>query len=127
MRAAAADVSPPAPVYLALLGSYALSAMLLVFGLIGFLTWAAIGDSAGVGATILGLLIAAATYVAWRRSRAGRVIIAFFAAVGAVVGVVYAFTGPGSAVIPSLVIAALGAGTLALLFVPEASKRFYSS
>jgi hypothetical protein len=127
MRAAAADEEPPAPVFLALLGSYALSAMLLVFGLIGFLTWAAIGDSAGVGATILGLLIAAATYFAWRRSRAGRGIIAFFAAVGTVVGVVYAFTGPGSAVIPSLVIAALGAGTLALLFVPEASKRFFSS
>jgi hypothetical protein len=126
MRAVAEDEGPPAPVYLALMGSYALSAMLLVFGLIGFLIWDEVGDSAGVGATILGLLIGAATYFAWRQSRAGRTIIAFFAAVGAVVGVVYAFAGPGSAVIPSLVIAALGAGTLALLFVPEASKRFFA-
>ena len=37
------------------------------------------------------------------------------------------FTGPTSAIIGSLVVAALGAGTVALLFLPEASKRFYAA
>ena len=45
----------------------------------------------------------------------------------AVAGVVYLFTGPTSAIIGSLVVAALGAGTFALLFLPEASKRFYAA
>jgi hypothetical protein len=118
---------PPAPVFVALLGSYALSAALLFFGFVGFLTWAAVGDMVGVGSTILGFLVLGATYVAWRGSRAGRALIGLLAAIGTVAGVVYMFTGPGSAFIASLVIALLGAGTIALLFVPEASKRFYST
>jgi hypothetical protein len=119
--------SPPALVFLALLGSYALAAMLLFCGFVGFLSWAAVGDRVGVGATILGLLVLGATYVAWRGSRTGRAILGALAAFGVVAGVIYMFRGPGSAFIPSLVVAALGAGTIALLYLPEASKRFYAA
>jgi hypothetical protein len=127
MSASDANGSPPAPVFLALLGSYALAAMLLFCGFIGFLTWAAVGDLVGVGATILGFLVLGATYVAWRGSRTGRGVLGFLAAIGVVAGVVYMFTGPGSAFVPSLVVALLGAGTIALLYVPEGSKRFYAA
>ncbi|HET9325008.1 MAG TPA: hypothetical protein VFO03_14115 [Gaiellaceae bacterium] len=121
------DEGPPAPVFLALIGSYALGATLLAFGFLGFLTWAAVGDVVGVGATLLGLLVVGATYIAWRGSRAGRALIGLLAAIGTVAGVIYAFAGPSSAIIPSLVVAALGAGTIALLFLPESSKRFYAA
>jgi hypothetical protein len=121
------DAGPPAPVFLALVGAYALAATLLLMGLLGFFIWDALDDTVGVGATILGILVLAATYLAWRGSRAGRALIGLLAAIGAVAGVVHVFTGPTSAIIGSLVVAALGAGTVALLFLPEASKRFYSA
>ena len=124
---AEADSGPPAPVFIALIGSYALAATLLLMGFLGFLTWAAVGDVVGVGATILGLLVLGATYIAWRGSSLGRALIGLLAAVGVVAGVLYVFSGPSSAIIPSLAVAGLGAGTIALLFLPEASKRFYSA
>jgi hypothetical protein len=127
VEATAASGGPPPPVFLALLGAYALAGMLLFCGFIGFLTWAAVGDVVGVGATILGFLVLGATYVAWRGSRLGRNVLGFLATFGAVAGGIYLFTGPGEAFIPSLVVAALGAGTIALLYVPEASKRFYAA
>jgi hypothetical protein len=121
------DAGPPAPVFLALVGAYALAATLLLMGLLGFFVWDALDDAVGVGATILGILVLAATYLAWRGSRAGRAFVGLLGAIGAVAGVVYLFTGPTSAIIGSLVVAALGAGTVALLFLPEASKRFYAA
>jgi hypothetical protein len=121
------DAGPPAPVFLALVGAYALAATLLLMGLLGFFIWDALDDAVGVGATILGILVLAATYLAWRGSRPGRAFVGLLGAIGAVAGVVYLFTGPTSAIIGSLVVAALGAGTVALLFLPEASKRFYAA
>jgi hypothetical protein len=41
--------------------------------------------------------------------------------------VIYVFAGPGSAVIPSLVIAALAAVTFYLLYLTESAKRFYAA
>jgi hypothetical protein len=114
-------------VFLALLGSYALAATLLLMGLLGFLTWDALGDEVGVGATILGLLVLGASYIAWRGSRAGRAFVGLLGAIGAVAGVIYVFAGPTSAIIGSLIVAALGAGTVVLLFLPESSKRFYTT
>ena len=101
--------------------------MLIGGGILGLLTWAALGEPAGAVATMLGLLVLGATYVAWRGSQTGRAALGLLALIGAVAGVAYMFAGPGSAFIPSLVVAALGAGTLALLYVPEASKRFYAA
>ena len=77
------DADPPAPVFLALVGSYALAATLLLMGLLGFFIWDALDDAVGVGATILGILVLAATYLAWRGSRPGRAFVALLAAIGA--------------------------------------------
>jgi hypothetical protein len=127
IRTAEVDEGPPAPVFLALVSAYSLAATLLVMGFLGFMTWNALGDVVGVGATILGLLVLGATYIAWRGSRVGRAFIALLAAIGTIAGAVYVFTGPTSAIIPSLVVAGLGAGVLALLFVPDSAKRYYSA
>jgi len=115
----------PPPVQIAVWSAWALAIALLLFGFIGFLISNAIGDSVGGGAFILGLIVAGAAYITGRGSKAGRAFIGLSAAAVAVIGVIYAFVGPGSAVIPSLVIAALSAGTFALLYLSASAKEFY--
>lgn len=117
---------PPASVTIGLIMSYGLAGMLLFCGLIGLLTWSAVGSRMGVGATTLGLLVLGSTRVAGRGSRMGRAFIGLLTAIGAVVGAIYLFTGPSSAILPSLVVASISAGIFALLFLPETSKRFYA-
>jgi hypothetical protein len=116
----------PPPVQIAVWSASALAAALLLFGFIGFLISNAIGDSVGGGALIVGLIVAGAAYMTGRGSKVGRAFIGLSAAAVAVVGVIYAFVGPGSAVIPSLVIAALSAGTFALLYLSASAKEFYA-
>jgi hypothetical protein len=117
----------PAPVQLAVYVAYALALALLLFGFVGFLISNAVGDSVGGGAFLLGLIVAGAGYAAGRGSQLGRAVIGLGALATAVAGVIYAFAGPGSAIIPSLLIAALAAGTFALLYLRESAKQFYSA
>ena len=121
-----ADDGPPAPVAIGLIMSYGLAGMLLLCGLIGLLFSWAVGDRVGLGTTILGLLVLGATRIAGRGSRMGRAFIGLLTGILAVAGVIYMFKGPTSAIFPSLVVAVVSAGTFALLFLPEASKRFYA-
>ena len=121
------EASLPPPVYIAVLAAYALGACLVVFGFIGFLISNAIGNSVGGGAFVLGLIVAGAAYAASSGSSIGRAVIGLGAAATAVAGVIYMFTGPGSAFIPSLVIATLAAGLFALLFLSDSARRFYST
>jgi hypothetical protein len=116
----------PPPVQIAVWSAWALAASLLLFGFIGFLISNAIGDEVGGGAFILGLIVAAAAYLTGRGSRLGRAFLGLGAAATAVACVIYAFTGPASAVIPSLVIAALSAGTFAMLYLAASAKEFYA-
>src|SRR6187401_2998892 len=117
---------PPAAVGIGLIMSYGLAGMLLLCGLIGLLFSWAVGDRVGLGTTVLGLLVLGATYIAGKGSRLGRAFIGLLTAFLAVAGVIYMFKGPTSAIFPSLVVAAVSAGTFALLYLPEASKRFYA-
>jgi uncharacterized membrane protein (UPF0136 family) len=121
------ESSLPPPVYVAILAAYALALALVVFGFIGFLISNALDDSVGVGAFLLGLIVAGAAYAASRGSSLGRAFIGLGSAATAVAGVIYALTGPSSAVIPCLLMAALGAGTFALLYLTDAARRFYST
>jgi hypothetical protein len=115
----------PPPVQIAVWSAWALAIALLIFGFVGFLISNAIGDSVGGGAFILGLIVAGAAYITGRGSKVGRAFIGLSAAAVAVIGVIYAFVGPSSAIIPSLVIAALSAGTFALLYLSASAKEFY--
>jgi hypothetical protein len=116
----------PAPVQFAVYAAYGLALGLLFFGVVGFVISEAIGDSVGGGAFVLGLIVGGAAYATSRGSKVGRAFIGLGSAATAVVGVIYMFAGPGSAVIPCLVLAALAAGTFALLYMTDAAKRFYS-
>jgi hypothetical protein len=117
----------PPVVQIAVWSAWALAAALLLFGFIGFLISNAIGNGVGGGAFVLGLIVAGAAYLLSRGNRLARAFIGLGAAATAVACVIYASTGPGSAVIPSLVIAALAAGTFALLYLSDSAKQFYSS
>ena len=119
--------SVPAPVQIAVWGAYALAIALLVFGFVGFLISNAIGDSVGGGAFLLGLIVAGAAYILSKGSAIGRAVIGLGSLATAVAAVIYMFAGPGAAVIPCLVIAALAAGTFALLYLTGPAKRYYSS
>ena len=99
---------------------------MLFAGLIGLLFWVAVGDRVGLGTTILGLLVLGATRVAGRGSRMGRAFIGLLTGILTVAGVIYMFKGPSSAILPSIIVAGISAGTFALLFLPESSKRFYA-
>ena len=116
----------PVNVQIAVWSAWALAGALLLFGVIGFLISNAIGNSVGGGAFLLGLIVAAAAYMTGRGSRLGRAFIGLGAAATAVACFVYMFTGPGSAVIPSLVIGALAAGTFALLYLSATAREFYA-
>jgi hypothetical protein len=119
--------SLPPPVFVAVLASYSLAAALLVFGFIGFVISNALDNSVGAGAFVLGLIVAGAAYMASRGNSLGRAVIGLGSAATAVFGVIYAFTGPSSATIPCLLMAALAAGTFALLYLTDAAKRFYAA
>ena len=116
----------PAPVQIAVWSAYALALALLLFGVLGLLISREIGDSVGGGAFLLGLIVAGAAYMLSRGSSLGRAFIGLGAAATAVACVIYAFVGPGSAVIPCVVIGALAAGTFALLYLSDSAKEFYS-
>jgi hypothetical protein len=120
------DNPPPAPVAIGLIMSYGLAGMLLFTGLIGLLFWVAVGDRVGLGTTILGLLVLGATVIAGRGSRTGRAFIGLLTGILTVAGVIYMFKGPTSAIFPSIMVVVISAGTFALLFLPEKSKRFYA-
>ena len=120
------DEAPPATVTIGLIMAYGLAGTLLFAGLIGLLFWVAVGDRVGLGTTILGLLVLGATRVAGRGSRMGRAFIGLLTGILTVAGVIYMFKGPSSAILPSIIVAGISAGTFALLFLPESSKRFYA-
>jgi hypothetical protein len=117
----------PAVVQIAVWSAWALAASLLLFGFIGFLISNAIGDEVGGGAFVLGLIVAGAAYLLSRGNKLARAFIGLGALATAVACGIYMFTGPGSAVIPSLVIGVLAAGTFALLYLADSAKQFYAT
>jgi hypothetical protein len=116
----------PVPVQIAVWSAWGLAASLLLFGFIGFLISNAIGNSVGGGAFLLGLVVAGAAYATGRGSRLGRAFIGLGAAATAVACVIYMFTGPSSAIVPSIVIGALAAGTFLLLYASSSAREFYA-
>jgi hypothetical protein len=105
---------------------YALAAGLLAFGLIGFFA-NQVSDPFGAGLLVLGVVVGGATYLASRGSNAGRAVLGALGALTVVVGIVYAFRGPTYAIVPSLITAAVAAGTIALLYLPQSAKAFYTA
>jgi hypothetical protein len=96
-------------------------------GLVGVASWDDVSDPWGYGALALAALFAIASWRLLRGSRTARTLLAALAAIGGALALVYVFTGPTSAIGPSLVTAAMAAALLYLLYGPRAAKEYFGS
>jgi hypothetical protein len=118
--------STPLPVSLAAFVALAKAAFLVIMGIIGFAAADSVSDSFGGGVFLFGLGYGLVGFLLLRGSRVARDALGFLSAVTAAVGLVYAFTGPAGAVVPSLVAVAFAVGVIALLYLPAASKAYFA-
>jgi hypothetical protein len=116
----------PFPVTIAAFVALAKAAFLVIMGIIGFAAADTVSDPFGVGVFLFGLAYGLVGFLLLRGSRLARDVLAVLSAITAAVGLVYAFTGPADAVLPSLVAVAFALGVIALLFLPGSSKAHFA-
>lgn len=116
----------PFVVWLAAVFGFVKAGFLVFMGIIGVVSWDDVSDPWGIGALVLGGLLALASFLLLRGSRVARAVLGGLAAVGGVLAVVYLFVGPSSAIVPSLVTAALAAFLVWLLFGARAAKEYFA-
>ena len=117
----------PAVVMIASFFGFAKAAFLGLMGLIGILSWDDVSDPWGIGALVLAALFGLASFALVRGSRAARSVLAGLAVVGGVLALVYVFVGPTSAILASLVTAALAAAVIWLLYGPQSAREYFAS
>jgi hypothetical protein len=105
---------------------FAKAAFLGLMGLIGVLAWDEVSDPWGIGALVLAAVLALASYALLRGNRAARVVLAGLAVVSGVLALVYVFVGPNSAIVPSLVTAAMAAALLWLLYGHRSAQEYFA-
>lgn len=116
----------PFPVWLAAIFGFAKAGFLALMGIIGVFAWDGVSDPWGIGALVLAALFGIASYLLLRGSRAARLVIAGLAVLGGALALVYVFVGPTSAILPSLVTAALAAFLIGLLFGPRSAQEYFA-
>ena len=116
----------PFVVYVAAMFGFAKAAFLGLMGIIGVLSWDEVSDPWGIGALVLAAAFALASFALLRGSRLARVVLAGFAVISALLALLYVFIGPASAIIPSLVTAALAVLVIWLLYGPRAAKQYFA-
>jgi hypothetical protein len=117
----------PLVVMVASFFGFAKAAFLGFMGLVGLLSWDDVSDPWGIGALVLAALFALASFALLRGSRVARIVLAALAVVGGVAALVYVFAGPTSAIIPSLVTAALAAAVIWLLYGAQSARTYFAS
>jgi hypothetical protein len=122
----ASQEAPPA-VLLASVFGFAKAGFLGLMGIIGLAAWDDVTDPWGIGALVLAALFGLASFALVRGSRAARIVLAALAVVGGIMALVYVFVGPTSAILPSLVTAALDAVVLWLLYGSRSVRDYFGS
>jgi hypothetical protein len=117
----------PFPVWLAAIFGFAKAAFLALMGVIGVLAWDDVTDPWGIGALVLAALFGIASYLLMRGNRVARMVLGALAVIGGVTAIVYAFTGPTSAILPSITTAVLAAIVVWLLYGVRASKEYFGT
>jgi hypothetical protein len=117
----------PFVVFVASLFGFAKAAFLGLMGIIGIVSWNDVTEPWGIGALVLAALFAIASYALLRGSRVARIVLAALAVVGGVTALIYVFVGPTSAILPSLVTAALAALLIWLLYGPRAAREYFGT
>ena len=75
---------------------------------------------------MLAALFGLASFALLRGSRVARIVLAALAVVGGGLALVYVFVGPTSAILPSLVTAALAAAVIWLLYGPRSAREYFA-
>ncbi len=117
----------PAPVFIAALVGFAKAAFVGFMGIIGILTWDDVSDPWGYGSLALAILFAIASYLLLKGRPFARLVLAALAVAGGALALIYVFVGPTSAILPSLVTAAMAAAVVWLLYGPRASQAYFGS
>lgn len=116
----------PFVVFVASLLGFAKAAFLGFMGLVGVISWDDVSDPWGIGALVLAAAFGIGSFALLRGSRVARLVLAALAVVGGVLGIVYVFVGPASAILPSLVTAVLAATLLWLLYGAQSAKEYFA-
>ena len=117
----------PFPVWLAAMFGFAKAAFLALMGVIGVLAWDDVTDPWGIGALVLAALFGIASYLLMRGNRVARMVLGALAVIGGVTAIVYAFTGPTSAILPAITTAVLAAIVIWLLYGLRSSKEYFGT
>jgi hypothetical protein len=117
----------PFPVWLAAIFGFAKAAFLALMGVIGILAWDDVTDPWGIGALVLAALFGIASYLLMRGNRIARMVLGALAVIGGVTAIVYAFTGPTSAILPAITTAVLAAIVVWLLYGLRSSKEYFGT
>ncbi len=105
---------------------FAKAAFLGFMGVIGLVAWNDVTEPWGIGALLLAAVFGLASFALLRGSRLARVVLGAFAVLGGAVALYFAFTGPTSAIGPSLVTAALAAGVVWLLYGTRSARAYFA-
>jgi hypothetical protein len=117
----------PASVFVASLFGFAKAAFLGFMGIIGIIAWDSVTDPWGYGALAIAILFLLASYALLRGKPFARMVLGALAVIGGVGALIYVFVGPTSAIVPSLVTAALDAVVLWLLYGTRSAKEYFGS
>jgi hypothetical protein len=99
---------------------------LIALGILGAVIADSVGDTFSWGILVFGAVYAVVGFLVPRGSRLARAVLGLLSLVTAVIGVVYAFTGPSSAVVPSLVATAFALIVLLALYWPESARAYFA-
>ena len=124
MEAATARERPPAVLIASFFG-FSKAAFLGFMGVIGVVAWEGVTNPWGIGAIVMALVFGLASYALLRGSRLARLVLGALAVVGGALALVYVFVGPSSAILPSLVTAAMDAIVLWLLYGSRGAKSYF--
>lgn len=106
---------------------FAKAAFLGFMGIIGLVAWDDVTEPWGIGALVLAAVFGLASFALLRGSGLARAVLGGFALVGGLIAVYFAFTGPTSAIGPSLVTAALAAILVWLLYGTRSARAYFAA
>jgi hypothetical protein len=106
---------------------FAKAAFLGFMGIIGLVAWNDVTEPWGIGALLLAAVFGLASFALLRGSSLARAVLGGFAVVGGLIAIYFAFTGPTSAIGPSLVTAAMAAIVVWLLYGTRSARAYFSA
>lgn len=125
-RSESAGDGAPFGVTVAAVIAFCKAAYLVLLGLLGFAVADQVDDSWSGVIVVAGVVYGVLGWLVLRGSGIARLLLAAVSAVIAAAAVVYLFTGPSYAIMPSLIAAAIACAVVALLYVPERSKAYFA-